>query len=83
MERDLPIARQKGIAKEFKTCACTHDCCAVPDKSIMKLGRTWATSLSGFVAGAIVATIILLPALVFIGRFDPPRATQLISVAHE
>ncbi len=63
-----PLPEPKALKKEF---VCDAACC-VPNKSYhWKVGKTFATSLTGFVAGVIVATIILYPWLRFLGDFCP------------
>jgi hypothetical protein len=50
--------RKEFVKKEF---VCDAACCVPNKKYRWKLGNAFATSLSGFVAGAIVATIMLYP----------------------
>lgn len=60
--------KPEGFKKEF---VCDAECC-IPSKHYRwKVGKTFATSLTGFVAGVIVATIILYPWLRFLGDYCP------------
>lgn len=61
-------SKPKNLQKEF---VCDAACC-VPNKAYRwKVGKTFATSLTGFVAGVIVATIILYPWLNYLGDYCP------------
>lgn len=63
-----PLPTSDSIKKEF---ACDENCCVPNKKYRWKVGNTFATALSGFVAGTIAATIMLLPWLKFLGDFCP------------
>lgn len=59
---------KKGrLAHEF---TCSHEGCENPGHT-MQIGKGMATPLSCFIAGAIVATIILLPVLYLLGKLYP------------
>lgn len=75
MREDMHV--QKGIGHEFVTCECDKDevdvhtvCCVPPRQHLGKIGSRWASGLTGFIAGAIVATIILLPWLFVLARLN-------------
>jgi len=63
------------LAHEFVSCSCTkgevalhQGCCVTPNTNVMTIGATWATPLTGFVAGAAVASIMLIPWMLILGR---------------
>lgn len=58
---------KRGFAHQF---TCPHEDCEDPDHT-MQIGKGRATALSGFIAGVIVALIILLPALYLFGKLYP------------
>jgi len=59
--------KKQGLAHEF---ACPHDGCNLVEHKI-KIGKTMATPLSGFIAGVIFTSIILLPVLYLLGELYP------------
>lgn len=76
---------QKGLAHEFMTCGCkkgevgVHEgCCVTPNKEIATIGKKWATPLSGFIAGAVVASIIMVPWLLILGKMASLRGNPFI-----
>ncbi len=46
---------------------CQHDanCCVVPTHMIGRVGKRWATALSGLVAGVVIASMVLIPWMFF------------------
>lgn len=55
----------RGADGHLMTCKHDGNCCVVPDKMLGRIGKRWATSLSGFISGVIVASIVLIPWMVF------------------
>lgn len=49
---------------------CPHEGCENPDHAI-QIGKGMATPLSGFIAGVIVTSIVLLPVLYWLGQLYP------------
>ncbi len=71
MENQAPSAPSKPSQEGHGAFVCNPDCCkqmGMGTKPMMKIGNKWATALAGFVAGAAVAAIILVPWMIFQGK---------------
>ena len=69
---------QQGVAHEFACCTCTKEetvvhkaCCVTPKGNFFTVGRSWASSLSGFIAGAVAASLVLIPWLLLLAKLCP------------
>lgn len=65
---------QTGLIHEFVTCGCkrgevyaSKTCCVAPSKDLVVIGKRWASPLSGFVAGVIATSVVLVPWMFFLG----------------
>lgn len=81
MENQAPSAPSKPAQEGHGAFVCNPDCCKQMgmDKPTVKIGKKWATALSGFIAGAAVAAIILVPWMLFEGKFCDAKKAQLIN----
>jgi len=71
-----PLPTNDALKKEF---VCDSSC--VPIKNYKyKLGNSFATALTGFVGGAIVATIMLYPWIKFLGDYCPGTPQSNVTV---
>lgn len=68
METPQAGSAPRSSEAALTTCQHTENCCLVPQNMIGKVGKKWATALAGFVAGAVVAAIILVPWMLFQGK---------------
>lgn len=62
--------RTSDIKSEF---ICDKECCVGHGRRIMSIGRSTATALTGFLAGAIVTALVLYPWLYVLGKLCPSR----------
>lgn len=53
----------------FGTCKHDKDCCQIPAHMPVRIGKKWASSLAGFIAGAIVTAVVLIPWMYVQGMF--------------
>lgn len=67
----------EGVKGEFVTCECSRECCLSKKGAGTRLGRHWASALTGFIAGVVVATIVLLPWLAFESRLEDSTRVPL------
>lgn len=70
-----PLPANDALKKEF---VCDTPC--VPASTYkVQLGKKFATALTGFVAGVIVATIMLYPWIKFLGDYCPNPAPAAVT----
>jgi hypothetical protein len=77
MENQAPQAQQKPSHEGHSEFVCNPDCCKqlTMNKPMMKIGKKWATALAGFIAGAAVAAIVLVPWMLFQGKLCDTKQT--------
>jgi hypothetical protein len=56
---------QRSADGHLATCKHDGNCCVVPERMIARIGKRWATALSGLIAGVVIASIVFIPWMVF------------------
>jgi hypothetical protein len=73
---DTKASAPVNAESAMTTCSHTEKCCSVPSKVAGKIGKKWATSLAGFITGTAVASIVLIPWMLFQGKLLDAKKSQ-------